>query len=140
MDIDDEFVERHTTAADNQVFAARFGLPTDEWMVQEWEWIVSEPELVEPLVEGYRKGTFTDSQKYLLMKIIIDSCNLAARACSQIFQTEPWRQVLAWLRADLPLHGYTVCCFASLDTDEPDEMWDIAPAMRGILASRPLRQ
>lgn len=140
MSVEDEFVERHTTAADIRVLAARFGLPADEWMFQDWEWIISEPELVEPLVEGYRSGTFTDSQKYLLMKIILDSCNLASQAGSRIFESEPWRQVLAWLRADLPLFGYMVCDFASLDADEPDEMWDIAPAMREILASRPLRQ
>lgn len=132
LDFEDEFTERYPTLADIEVLAARFGLPNDEMFAQDWEFLVSDPDRIGDFVEAYRNEPFTESQKNLLMKVILDSCNTAG---NKIFQTGEWSQILEWLRAEMPLHGDTVCYFASLGSDDPDAMWNIAPYMREILAA-----
>jgi len=84
--------------------AARFSLPYAPEM-QDWAWEVADPGRLDEFLQAYDHATLPDDERFVLMEIILQSCEDLDAPLSD----EPrWRRVLALLARRFTLHASSV--------------------------------
>ena len=105
-------LDRHPTQAARRALATRFDLPFDEVM-QDWEWEVARPDMVDPFLRAYRSGELDEDERFSLMEMLVQA--VAEAADDQGHLPPEWDEIATLLEAAPELHAKTASywtCFA----------------------------
>jgi hypothetical protein len=131
-----EVLWRFSAAEAIDSLARRFDLPNEPWM-QDWEYLVADPQRIDEFLQAYVSGDLTEDEKFVLMEMLLQSfedleADLAADS--------RWHLVLDLLDRHISLHVYSIYYWSLLEDEDEDEnnWWRITPFMRAILAKHQL--
>ena len=123
---------RFVTTPARERLAALLRLPNDPSM-QDWEWVVADPERIEEFLSVYEEALLDDDERFALMEILIQSFEDSAR---DLAADPAWKRLLALLERNLDVHRYSVWYWYSVGVEAAAggyEAWRVSPFLRPLL-------
>lgn len=120
---------RYPTAAAIDSLARRFGLPNGPNM-QDWSWEVAGAGRLDEFLAAYENGGLDDDERFTLMEILLQSFEDLGRSTG--FDSR-WDRTLEILDRNIDLHACSVWYWSSLENDNLEDQWLVAPFLRRLV-------
>lgn len=130
MFVDLEHKWRCNTSEAMHALAKQLDLPSPP-LAYDWHYAVADPARIEDFVVAYENLSLSDDEKFTLMEVILNSVIDAAD--KTILESHIWENILILIENNIELHIYSVWYYSSVEQEDIEESWCIAPWMRKIL-------
>ena len=107
--------------------ATELGLPKGSYL-QNWSYVVGEPEDIEKYIAHYR-STSDEDKKFVLMEIIVQAIDDQSE--KDLF-IKYWNEVKPILKEDFKIHEHTIHYWACFDAGSLYEEFEVTPNMREL--------
>ena len=97
---------------------------------QDWEYIVADKKRISEFISFYEDNFLNDNEKYILMRIIVESCNDALIEGN--LNDNIWNRVKSCLIKDKQIHIDTIDEWALKDEANLNDCFAITPLIREI--------
>lgn len=118
---------RFGTAEAIEELAKELNLPNEDWM-QDWSYIVADPDDIERYIDHYHVITDED-KRFVLMEMMIQATE--EQPNKESF-TKYCNLIEPILTRNFVIHEYTVYYWSCFDNDDLEDCWEITPFMRKI--------
>jgi len=100
-------------------------------LAYDWHYAVADPARIAEFVAVYENPSLSEDEKFTLMEVILNSVIDAADAT--ILESHLWENIVRLIENNIELHIYSVWYYASVEQENIEDAWCIAPHMRSIL-------
>ena len=100
-------------------------------LAYDWHHAVADSARIEDFVVAYENLSLSDDEKFTLMEVILNSVIDAAD--ETILESHLWKNILLLIENNIALHIYSVWYYSSVEQENIEDAWCIAPWMRKIL-------